>query len=35
VPYYCTAIMYGEWDEGALELLRREGISTEGIPKKL
>lgn len=35
LSYYCTAIMYGEWDDGALELLRREGIPTEGIPKKL
>ena len=35
LPYYCTAVIGGEWEDGALELLRREGISLEGITKKV
>lgn len=35
VSYYMTAVVKGEWQEGALELLRREGIETEHIKKKI
>jgi hypothetical protein len=35
LPYYCTAVIRGEWEDGALELLKREDISLEGITKKI
>lgn len=35
VPYYITAVVKGEWQDGALDLLRKEGIPTEHIKKKL
>jgi len=35
MPYYATAIIGGEWQDYSLALLDREGISREGITRKL
>ena len=35
IPYFVTGVVQGEWQEGALELLTREGISLQGITKKI
>lgn len=33
VPYYITAVTKGKWEQGALDLLKRENISTDKITK--
>lgn len=35
VPYFITAITRGKWEKGALELLRREKISMDGITERI
>jgi hypothetical protein len=35
VPYFITAVTRGKWEKGALELLRREGISMDGITERI
>jgi hypothetical protein len=35
MPYYATGITKGVWEENALALLRREGIATDGIQRRL
>ena len=32
-PYFITAVVRGEWQEGALELLKKENISTDNITR--
>lgn len=32
-PYFISAVTRGVWEDGALELLKKEGISLEGIQK--
>lgn len=34
-PYYMTAVTKGIWEEGALDLLRKENILTSNITKKI
>lgn len=35
IPYYITAVEKGQWKDGAIELLEREGIPTEHIQRKI
>lgn len=35
ILYFITAVTRGVWEKGALELLKREGISMEGITEKI
>lgn len=35
INYYCTGIVQGQWEEGALELLKKEQIPMDAITKRL
>lgn len=35
IPYIITAVVKGLWQDDALELLRREGIPTDGITRRI
>jgi len=35
IPYYITAVVKGTWEDGAIELLKKEGVSLDKITKRI